>query len=168
MATCWARVTSKDSDLLLQSCAVPWIAHAWLMSTASLPRPSLLGLGPPPWFPLALATDGPNCVKAPLQDGRPAHPCCASGSLSPSSPFGFRLPFPCGLPSTGATDGPCCVGDHSPRIHCRCCALGRPFPTSALGFRSSSVAGLPHGPLRSLAVLESNCRLSATSVNVAP
>ena len=42
--------------------------------------------------PLALATNGPNCVKAPLLAGRPAHPCCAFGSLTPSPPSGLGSP----------------------------------------------------------------------------
>ena len=94
-------------------------------------HPSVL---PPPGAAHELHSD--SCCE-------PAHPCCAFGSITPFSSFGLRLPFPCGLSLAGATDGPCCVEDHLPRLCGHCCARQRPFPTVDIGFRSLPGAELP-------------------------
>ena len=139
MTTCWARVTSKDSDLLPQSCAVPWIAHAWLMSTASLPRPPPLGFRSPSFsgFPLALYHRWPQLRQGPTAGRAPSTSVLRLWVAFPVLPLRvYRLPFPCGLPSTGATDGPCYVGDYSPRLDCHCCALG----TTSMRYASSATS----------------------------
>ena len=94
---------------------------------------------------LSVATAGRSAAHELHSDSccEPAHPCCAFGSITPFSSFGFRLPFPCGLSLAGATDGPCCVEDHLPRLCGHCCARHRSFPTVAIGFRSLPGAELP-------------------------